>query len=87
MSTFKKHAATGFVAAFIALPAFAQSPAEHPTTPPPSHEKQAPGVEAVHDAAPSAAEVAKEDQGAAKAAENKRAKAEKKEKGHGKGKR
>ena len=46
MSTFKKHAATGFVAAFIALPAFAQSPAEHPTTPPPAHEKQAPGVEA-----------------------------------------
>ena len=46
MSTFKKHVATGFVAAFIALPAFAQSPAEHPTTPPPPHEKQAPGVEA-----------------------------------------
>ena len=45
MSTFKKHAATGLVAAFIALPAFAQSPAEHPTTPPPAHEKQAPGVE------------------------------------------
>jgi len=48
---------------------------------------QAPGVEAIHDAAPSAAEVAKEEQGAAKAAENKRAKAEKKEKGHGQGKR
>ncbi|HVR86602.1 MAG TPA: DNA topoisomerase VI subunit B [Planctomycetota bacterium] len=52
---------------------------------------QAPAAEAAHQAAPTAAEVAKEDMGAAQAAEKARAKAEKKkepkEKGHGKGKR
>jgi hypothetical protein len=47
MSTFRKHAAAGAVAALVALggPAFAQSPAEHPTTPPPAPERQARAVE------------------------------------------
>ena len=47
MSPFRKRAAAGAVAALLALagPAFAQSSAEHPTTPPPAPERQAPAVE------------------------------------------
>src|SRR2546430_17087642 len=45
MSPFRKRAAA--LAALVALagPAFAQSSAEHPTTPPPAPERQAPAVE------------------------------------------
>src|SRR5437762_14222253 len=47
MSTLRKRAAAGALAALAALagPAFAQSSAEHPTTPPPAPERQAPAVE------------------------------------------
>jgi len=47
MSPFRKRAAAGALAALAALagPAFAQSSAEHPTTPPPAPERQAPAVE------------------------------------------
>ncbi len=48
MTTFRKHALAVAAAALASIGgvALGQSPAENPTTPPPAHEKQAPGVEA-----------------------------------------